>query len=395
MKSIILAIFTRCAGLRFANETQPIPDDRVTFAVANEAKYPLAPDWVLLAPYGDFDHPQGLQRFQKADADTIVNEFNSVRNLPSRMLGLPWYVGHPDHPAFKDRYKDTRAYGRIKDLEARLDGLYGNVKFNGEGKHLIQEEAFHGHSVNWRMAKSGNAYRPVSLKSVGFTNEPNIPVKPITQANEKHTDMKWLIPLLGLSADATEEQIQAETQNRFANESQLRMQLTNTEAQLVTERGKVTQLTTDLANEKTKVTASEASLTTERSAHTATKSQLTTAETNFANERKARIDALVADGIKVGKILPAEKAQWEQDFANEFDTTVAKLAQAKGKLHTQSVTAGLGRRSSQTVSRSGEIQEFVNERMEKHKEDYNTAFSWVRANKPDLFKDMQDPLRKS
>lgn len=376
----------------FANETT-VTDDQVTFAVANEAKYPLAPDWVMLAPYGDFDHPQGMQRFQRVDAQTIVNEFRSIRNLPSRILGLPWYIGHPDHPAFRDRYKDTRAYGRIKELEARDDGLYANVKFNEDGKRLIESEAFHGHSVNWRMAKSGNVYRPVSLKSVGFTNEPNIPVQPITQANEKEiTMLKWLATLLGLAADATEDQIKTKTQERFANEEQLKTKLSTAETELAGERGKVTTLTSELANERGKVTSTEALLTVERTAHSATVTKLTTAEANFANERKARIAALVEDGIRAGKILPAEKVQWETEFANEFEATSTKLSQANAKLHTQSVTAGLGKRSSEQLGRNTRIQEFVNERMEKNREDYTTAFSWVRQNKPELFKDMKDPL---
>ena len=105
--------------------------------------------WVCIAPYGDWPNSQGLQRFQPEDARSLVNEFNSFLNSPQRILGLPWYVGHPDHPAFAERYKDTKAYGRIKKLEARDDGLYAGVRFNGDGEKLIADESFHGHSVNW------------------------------------------------------------------------------------------------------------------------------------------------------------------------------------------------------------------------------------------------------
>lgn len=144
---------------------------------ANEA-------WVLLAPYGKWPNAQGLQTFEQKDAENMVNEFNSLLSTPQRMIGLPWYVGHPDHPAFKDRYTDTAAKGRIKKLEARADGLWANVKWNDDGKKLIEGAAFHGHSVNWRMKNEKGAWRPFSLKSVGFTNEPNIPVPPILAANE-------------------------------------------------------------------------------------------------------------------------------------------------------------------------------------------------------------------
>ncbi len=144
--------------------------------------------WVNLAPYGDWPNVQGVQRFQKSDADNIVNHFNSALNTPQRLLGLPWYVGHPDHPAFANKYADTKAYGRIKKLEARDDGLWAGVKFNNDGETLISNESFHGHSTNWFLKQDGadkKFWRPFKLKSVGFTNEPNIPVDPVTTANEE------------------------------------------------------------------------------------------------------------------------------------------------------------------------------------------------------------------
>lgn len=161
--------------------------------------------WVQLSPFGRFPNQLGMQVFTADDAKNICNEFNGVLSLPQRMMGLPFYIGHPDHPAFKDQYKDTRSYGRVKELECRHDascatcntfanstgevpcevhGLFGRTKWNDEGKQLIANETFNGHSVNWRLRKVGGEWHPFSLKSVGFTNEPNIPVKPIFAANE-------------------------------------------------------------------------------------------------------------------------------------------------------------------------------------------------------------------
>lgn len=155
------------------------------FTIANESADKLR--WVCIAPYGDWPNPQGLQRVQKDDAVQVVNEFNSILNTPQRILGLPWYIGHPDHPSFKERYKDTKAYGRIKRLEARGDGIYAGVKFGGDGEKLIADEAFDGHSVNWFLKQdqqNKRVWRPFRLKSVGWTNEPNIPVPTLTSANE-------------------------------------------------------------------------------------------------------------------------------------------------------------------------------------------------------------------
>lgn len=165
----------------FANHQSPI-------AAANEETRLRR---VMLAPYGDWPNSRGLQRFQKPDAEEIVKEFSNVVNKllnPASWLGLPWYEGHPDHPDFRGKPGHTRAtaVGRIKSLEAGDDGLYANVKFNEDGERLISNESYHGHSVNWfltRDKQAANAFRPFRLKSVGFTNEPNIPVPAVTLAN--------------------------------------------------------------------------------------------------------------------------------------------------------------------------------------------------------------------
>jgi hypothetical protein len=166
----------------------------------NEAQ---AQKWAQVAPFGDFDNTSGLQRFRPEDARTIANEFRSMANIPQRVLGLPWYIGHPDYPPMKDRYTDTKAYGRIRELDVREDancqackvgkgcpthGLFANVDWSEDGNRLVAAKAFHGHSVNWRMRREGSVWRPFSIKSVGFTNEPQIPVVPVTAVNEHETE---------------------------------------------------------------------------------------------------------------------------------------------------------------------------------------------------------------
>lgn len=177
------------AGARRKKRRKIMRANETFYFIANEEGY--APNEagltrVQLAPYGRFAHSGGMQVFTKEDAKAIVNEWTGLNKIlnPHKYMGIPWYVGHPDHPAFKDRYRDTAAYGRIKTMEVGEDGLYANVKFNEEGKRLINQEKFHGHSVNWKVRQEGNDWRPFSLKSVGFTNEPNIPVKPVLHANE-------------------------------------------------------------------------------------------------------------------------------------------------------------------------------------------------------------------
>lgn len=163
------------------------------------------PNWVQLSPFGKFPNAVGTQVFTKDDADNICNEFKSLPSLGVRMFGIPLYVGHPDHPSFKDTYTDHGAKGRFKDLCVRHDascprcqafaandgpaceshGLFGNLKCNRHGQELVANEEYHGLSVNWRMRKVNGEWHPFSLKSVGLTNEPGIPVPAVTSANEK------------------------------------------------------------------------------------------------------------------------------------------------------------------------------------------------------------------
>ena len=146
--------------------------------------------WVQLAPFGKFKHRSKkygelMQAFDRKDAVNLVNEFGSFKNIVARTLGLPWYEGHPDSPQFSWRDKDTRSKGRIRKMEVRDDGLYGLVKFNKWGRELVNEKTYHGHSPNWFSLKDKfGLYRPVKLKSMGFTNNPNLPVKPVLTANE-------------------------------------------------------------------------------------------------------------------------------------------------------------------------------------------------------------------
>lgn len=372
LRTRLAALVPADCSLTFANEAPEVITD--TLALANESAALKPTDgWVMLAPYGRFDNAQGMQEFLREDADAIVNEFKSLANLPQRLLGLPWYIGHPDHPRFTDKYKDTRAYGRIKELDARADGLFANVKWSAAGKQLLEDEAFHGHSVNWKVRKSGSVHRPFSLKSVGFTNEPQIPVAP-AMANETQTTTtmpKWLIDMLvaaGLmKAEGTEENAKSALQGLIDNAGKLP------------------------AAEKAK-TEAETALANEKALRTTAEKAKADADTAFANERKARAGDLLSAAEKDGRILPADRAKWEGEFANEFTGTATKLAAAKSEMKTTRTTPDyLAKRTAPSKSKIEQVQEFVNERMNSTKETYDVAFSWVQTNKPELFSSMKQP----
>lgn len=364
----------------FANEAAEAAQDFIF--VANESK--RDGDWVMLAPYGDFPNPKGVQRITRQDGEELANQYRSWLNIPQWVVGAPVYKGHPDHEQFRGQpgHTDTEAVGRVKGLEARADGIFANVKWNERGRGLIENEAFSHPSVNWAMARrTDGTWRPVRLKSVGLTNTPNIPVPAITVANEISTEgnkgnevMKKIAKRLGLAEDATEEQIDAALSQREAD-------LANERTARGSERA--ARLTADRERE-----TAETNFANEQKETNRLKTGLQTAETQLQGARKKAASVLIAAAMTAGKVLPAEKAQWETDFANatDFDAVEKKLESAKVKANTQSHrTDNLGTRNATGADRRQVIQDFVNERMDKHGEDYTTAYKSAMRVKPELF----------
>jgi hypothetical protein len=188
-------------------------NDRLTAPPAEGLHY------VQLSPFGDFGNSNGgkkvIQRFTHEDGQTIANAFNKgMGKTKGQPLGMPFYIGHPDHPAFKGQpgHTDVAAKGRGVKMEVRYDancaacnafanaagdkeaepcaehGLFVGVEWNKDGLEIVNSKQFHGHSVNWGCVPDGvengrSVFRPVKVKSAGFTNEPNIPVKPASLAN--------------------------------------------------------------------------------------------------------------------------------------------------------------------------------------------------------------------
>ncbi len=148
-------------------------------------------EWLQLAPYGDFPHARGIQRVDRSAAEGMVAQFKSFCGRLGRLFGgAPFYVGHPDLPGAAET-ADRKAYGWITEIEARDDGLYGRVKWSEAGMDLLRNAHFKFYSPYWEAREIGSedgrrVYRPVALLSVGLTNQPNIPVRPL--ANEDRSE---------------------------------------------------------------------------------------------------------------------------------------------------------------------------------------------------------------
>lgn len=300
--------------------------------------------WYKLTSYGNYVHKQGLQCISAQAAATMVSRFNSIRGrLARRFGGLPVYIGHPDDPLFSTRpgHDDTRAYGWIHNLEARQDALYAQIKWSNDGLHLLEEAFYKFLSPRWRMKDLGNGqYEPVELISVGLTNAPNIPQDAI--ANEEALNCeacsldehnkndqsfytgsvvfdKPFLNALGLAADATAEDVRTAINDLKQQMESMRL-----------------------------------------------------ADSSFANEREARIDLLLDIATREARIPDTEHERWKKRFQQDFDDTLAALANAHPALPTQSVTTSLGKRGR--AARTQELVATVKQRMAATGEDFTTAW---------------------
>jgi len=350
-----------------------------------------APEWVEV-PFGNHDHKNGMQVFDRDAAERIVANFNLSKS--PFFGGLPWYVGHPDVPEFARTYRDKTAQGWVKEMKTTDTALRLRVKWNKRGEGIIANEEFKYFSPVWGCAPvpgKARQFRPVRMKSVGFTNEPNIGVMPLSNANEANqptNDLmtpKELAALLGLDPEtATQESITAALTAR--NETLAANEKACADAAallLANERAAATAL----AAERTAREAAEATLANEQTARTA-------ADTAFANERKARIDLVLADAIRTGRITEAQRGPWANELATDFDAKSVELANVHPAIHTDARTKNLGSRK-ETSDAAAKVVELANERMTQNGEDWTTAYRLTLKANPALAAQMQNQPAKA
>src|SRR5438132_1574313 len=116
-----------------------------------------ADEWVKIAPYGEslkermarngsgrLERQVFIQQLDRASAEELASRFNSKQQGGRRFaMGVPIYKGHPDLSTHSPETVsgeggEARACGMIKALEAREDGLYGQVVVTDEGEAAIE-----------------------------------------------------------------------------------------------------------------------------------------------------------------------------------------------------------------------------------------------------------------
>lgn len=332
--------------------------------------------WIHVSPYGEFPNPAGLQIFGAAEARNMVADFDSTAAKLERLFaGLPFYIGHPD--ADPATYPDDAAYAWIHKLEARNDGLWAQVKLTPEGQALLDNRRYKFCSAYWLMSPAPNrrgAFHPRVLKSVGFTNNPNIRgATPVAANNAPGTPTKQTM---------NEEQLKA-------LRKALGLADAATEAEIIAAANAAKTGADGLAAANTAKAGADAKLQAATNEATALKAELATAntakvkaETAFATERAARIDSLLTGAVNSTRITTAHRDDWKGKLDVDFDKASGELAALKPALNTHSKTKPLGSRVAEAASTSGTVSAIntaVSKHMKENGTEYHASYMAVKA----------------
>lgn len=166
-----------------------------------------APAWIRLVPAGEFRAVDGRGPWRIADAASVITA--SLKAAP-----LPLDENHATDHAQKNGGA-APARGWITALEAREDGLWGQVEWTPAGRQLLAERAYRAVSPVIEHRKDGTVLR---LVRAALTNTPAVPDLTLLTEEDPGVDLAQLRAALGLPETADEAAIL--TGARAAGEAQ-------------------------------------------------------------------------------------------------------------------------------------------------------------------------------
>lgn len=389
-----------------AGEVIPFP------AVAAANEFSVVQKDSLFVPFGEYpvtvkDEKSGRavrcrQVFDLEAANAINDQLSGLRGMITGALRLlPIYVGHPDHPQFRDQHKDGRSYGWVTGVNAiRDDGVEFSVKWSKTGSEMIEEGHYMFYSPHWLMKPLGAANgelraRPVLLQSFGLTNQPNWPVPSLAVAglNEMYPEevpaaeipaaeeppppapslLERLAALFGM-ADAAEEAVVAKVVELKAAVDEVAR----------AEREKMEAADREWKAKEAAMQAAANEVETNLQAANERAATLDTEKTTLAARHTAALDALVTLAIDAGRIPGGKSEEWLAALNEDLDGTLARIQTADAGLPGPSRTQNLGARRPRQAAPCQAFLAAVNEYMDASRVTYETAWSHISRTRPDL-----------
>lgn len=263
------------------------------------------PSKPLVVPYGRYPHKKTgtVQLVDHATALAWANDVSAAKAAGAP--GIPVYIGHPDVPELAAKYPDKASKGwitavsyiRTGDTECSLSVEWCDAPKPGSfiyfSPYMAGDDA------------AGGEVHIDELKSVGLTNKPNVtrfrlPNEAGEEPNPERTTMNKLLALLGLAAEATEDEAVIKLQALLDENTSLKRKCEEMGAEVTT-------------------------------ANTA----CDTAKKEMANEREARIGLLLDCAMTEGKVTPATKPVWEGRLRKDFPNEHIALGKEKPALKTR------------------------------------------------------------
>ncbi|MCC7097276.1 MAG: hypothetical protein IT472_08865 [Thermomonas sp.] len=169
------------------------------------------PDWIHLLPAGPITTHDGRGPYHVPSMHALIEQ-----SMPSGALRLPIDECHATDKA-APLGLPAPARGWIVALEARADGLWGQVEWTGEGRRLMEDGAYAGISPAVLHSKSGEVRQ---LLRASLTNTPNL--RGLTALHSEEDAMDWkatLIELLGLEGGVDDAAIEAALKTKLAGDA--------------------------------------------------------------------------------------------------------------------------------------------------------------------------------
>lgn len=213
-----------------------------TATLHNRFELTAADGWILLAPFGEHPHPDGLQLVDEKVARNLVRRWGDD--------GSPELPVDFDHRTYT-REDDTESAGWIRSLEVRANGLYGQVRWSDAGEAALSGGRYRQLSPTWTVQTRDSrdhgktrVVEPVKLLNVALTNQPNIKGMPMLSNSQRasapnpktETVMNDVYKALGLKDGASEQEAAKAVADLKAREATLQNRCNELEGELKTVR---------------------------------------------------------------------------------------------------------------------------------------------------------------
>lgn len=336
------------------------PSDAIDFSES-------ADGWFKISPYGTFPGkiPGREQHVSLDNAKAMESEFNSLLGkLGRKFRGVPIYHGHPDvDPTI---WTDDRRLGKITQLEARADGLWGFAEWNSIGEQNKAEGWWIYPSPRWDAPVGGKKFSPDRLMSIGLTNTPRIvesdPVfNSQLQTNPTIMDPKLIREKLGLAPEATDEEVFAKIES------------------LTTAANSEETAATELENAKTALDA-------EKKAKDEMACSITVKDSEITSLREAHNNSILDLAIRDGRITQADRPTWQARLASgNREQEINSLAAIAPKLNGKQLDLA-DRRADRAAG--DDLREQVANSVAKLQRDEGLSYdaAWRKTKKDPAFK---------